>query len=189
MMRMKKILMAVAALTMPTLAMAHPGHGGGLLDGLTHPLTGWDHLLAMVAIGMLAAQMKGRALWALPAAFVAALAVGGVMGLAEVTVGPVEAVIAASLVVMGSLLALRKALPLKAGIAMALLFGLYHGFAHGLEAGTAPGTFMLGMVLASAMLHVAGIAMMRFGQQVWAARLARVAGVGMALAGGTLLLG
>lgn len=188
-MGMKKVLMAAVTLAMPAMALAHPGHGGGLADGLVHPLTGWDHLLAMLAIGMLAAQMKGRSQWALPVAFVAALAAGGMLGLAELTVGPVESMVAASLVVLGSLLVVRKHLPLKVGVALALVFGLYHGFAHGLEAGMAPGTFMLGMVLASAMLHGAGIVMMRLGQQVWAARLARVAGAGMAVAGGALLLG
>ncbi|HIQ40799.1 MAG TPA: HupE/UreJ family protein [Sulfurivirga caldicuralii] len=186
---MKKVLLVAATMAVPTVALAHPGHDGGLVGGLLHPLTGWDHLLAMLAIGMLAVQMKGRSQWALPLAFITALVAGGMLGLMGMGLGPVELIIAASLVVLGSLLVSQKRLPLQVGVVLAVFFGLYHGVAHGLEAGTAPGAFMLGMLLASAMLHGAGILMMRLGQQVWAGHLARIAGAGMAVAGGALLLG
>jgi len=187
-MRIKKVWMAALALMMPAAALAHPGHGG-FGAGLVHPLTGWDHLLAMLAIGMLAVKIGGRAVWLLPLSFVSALAVGGILGVAEATVGPVETVVAASLVVLGGLLAARMTLPLVVAMGIAVFFGLFHGFAHGLEAGATPGVFLLGMTLASAVLHGVGIALMRYGQAVWAGRLIRLAGVGIALAGGSLLAG
>lgn len=187
-MNMNKWIIAAAVMFSPVAAMAHPGHGG-LTAGLTHPLTGWDHLLAMLAIGMLAVKFGGRAIWLLPVAFVGALAIGGVLGVAETTFGPVEMVVATSLLVLGGLLAARVTLPLLAGVAMAFVFGLFHGFAHGLEAGAAPGAFLLGMVVASAVLHGMGIVLMRYGQTVWAGRLNRMAGLGIALAGGALLAG
>ena len=186
-MRMNKILMATAVLVAPAAAMAHGGHGG-LAAGLTHPLTGWDHLLAMVAVGMLAAQVKGRAQWALPAAFVAALAAGGMLGVSGLAFGPVEGVIAASLVVLGGLVAVRHAPSLRVGLLLSAGFGLFHGFAHGLEAGATPALFLMGMVLMSALLHGLGLVLTRLGQQVWAHRALQAAGLGMAAAGAGLML-
>jgi urease accessory protein len=183
-----KRIFTVAALMVPAVALAHPGHSHGLEGGLLHPFTGVDHLLAMVAIGMVAAQMKGRAVWAMPAAFVAALAVGGLMGLAELTFGPVEMVVALSVMVLGAMVALRKQLPAVLGLAMAAGFGLFHGFAHGLEAGVAPGSFLMGMVLASATLHFAGVMLVKKGQSVWGARLSKLAGSAMVLVGGAFLM-
>ena len=180
--------LVAATLMMPSLALAHPGHGGGLEAGLIHPLTGWDHLLAMLAVGMLAARMGGRALWALPLAFVSALAMGAVLGVAELTWGPVEAMVALSVIGLGVWLASGHDLPLQLGAAAVALFGLYHGMAHGGEVTGSPAAFMAGMVSMSALLHVSGALAVRKAQTLWARRALRLAGVGMALAGGMLLV-
>ncbi len=188
-MNLKKLFAVALALVAPAVAFAHPGHDTGLVAGLAHPLTGFDHLLAMLAIGMVAAQMKGRAVWAMPATFVAALALGGVAGVAGLAFGPVETIVALSVVALGVMVALRIKPMMLVGVAMAAGFGLFHGFAHGMEAGMAPSMFMLGMVAASAALHAAGIYLVKRGQGVWGARLSKVAGSAMAVAGGAFLLG
>ena len=181
--------LVAATLMVPSLALAHPGHGGGLGAGLIHPLTGWDHLLAMLAVGMLGARMGGRALWALPLAFVSALAVGAVLGVAHLTWGPVETMVALSVIGLGVWLASGHDLPVQLGVVAVALFGLYHGMAHGGEATGSPAAFMAGMVAMSALLHFSGALVVRKAQTLWAPRVLRLAGVGMALAGGMALVG
>ncbi len=172
----------------PAMAWAHPGHPGGWIVGLAHPFTGWDHLLAMVGVGVLAVRLGGRMLWMLPLIFLVALAAGGALGAAGISVGPVEAVVAGSVMLLGVLL-WRLAPPSWMGAAgVVAVAGLFHGFAHGLEAGSAPVAFLTGMVLASALLHGVGIGMMRLGAQ-YAPWLARVLGLGMVVSGGWLLVG
>ena len=116
------------------LAQAHPGHGpADFISGLVHPLTGWDHVLAMVAVGLWAAQLGGRARWALPAAFVGAMmagAAGGIIGLAP---AGVETGILASVLILGVAVAAAARLPLGAGLTLVALAGSVHGLAHGAE--------------------------------------------------------
>ncbi len=182
-MRMKNIWMVAATLAMPAMAWAHPGHGGGLVEGLAHPLTGWDHLLAMLAVGVLGARMGGRAIWALPLAFVLALAIGAMLGVAELTWGPVETVVALSVVGLGLWMASGQNLPIKLGVAAVAFFGLYHGMAHGAEVIGNPVAFMVGMVVMSALLHFSGVLAVRKAQHTWAQRTIQLAGLGMAAAG------
>lgn len=155
---MNKTLVTLAAL-LPAAAFAHPGHGeGSLAAGLLHPVMGWDHLLAMVAVGMLAMADKEQQGWRLPLAFVAAMVAGATMGMAGLGLPAVEPVILASMVVLGGLLATNLAGAGRGLMLLCILFGLFHGNAHGLEApasGSAM-TFMAGFVLATGLLHGAG---------------------------------
>ncbi len=182
-------LVTSALILVPALAQAHPGHGAaGFTHGLVHPLNGWDHLLAMFAVGLWAAQKGGRALWALPAAFLGVMTLGGALGMAHVQVPFVEQGILLSVLVLGVLIAAAVRLPLALGMAMVGLFALCHGLAHGAEmpenaAGFAYGA---GFVLATALLHACGIAAGLFAKSVasrqWAP-VVRFAGAAIAMGG------
>ncbi|MDP5291055.1 HupE/UreJ family protein [Oceanimonas sp. CHS3-5] len=178
---MNKTLTALLALA-PVAAFAHPGHGeNGLAAGLLHPLMGGDHLLAMLAVGMLAMAGKTQAGWRLPLAFVAAMVTGAMAGMAGVDLPAVEPMILASLVVLGGLLAVNMA---GAGLGLVLLcalFGLFHGNAHGLEAPASGSAmiFMVGMMLATGLLHAAGWLAARYLHEA----LLRVFGLAVAGAG------
>src|SRR5262245_34569228 len=159
---MRRTLLATALVLVPSLALAHPGlpgHTHDVATGFLHPLGGLDHVLAMVAVGLLAAQLGGRALWLVPASFVAAMAAAGLAGMAGVGLPLTEIGIAASVAVLGGAIALRLALPLAAAIALVGFFAMFHGYAHGLEMpGTASGLlYGLGFVAATALLHGLGI--------------------------------
>ncbi len=144
--------------------LAHTGHGlDGIWGGLIHPFTGLDHLLAMVAVGVLAAVVADRRVaWATPAAFVGGMVVGGVAGLAGLASGAVETAIALSVVVLGGLIAATAVPSLRTGAWMpvvALGFGAVHGLAHGAEvpASAAPAGYVAGFVLATIGLHLSGV--------------------------------
>ena len=174
---MSRILLA-ALILMPLPALAHTGHdAGGFLSGVLHPLTGTDHLLAMLAVGLWAASLGGRALWALPLAFVAALAAGGVAGVAGVQMPLVEPAILASLVAFGVASAMALRVPLVAALAGTAAFGLAHGLAHGAEVVGGFVPFAGGFVLGSLGLHLAGLMIGRL------PLLPRAMGAGVALTG------
>ena len=149
------------AFLVPAVALAHTGHGatGGFAHGFVHPIFGMDHVLAMVAVGLFAGQLGGRALWLVPAAFVGVMALGGALGVAGIAVPAVEIGIALSVVVLGAAVAFR----LKAPVALAMIlvgaFAVFHGHAHGTEMPeTAVGlAYGAGFMLATALLHGAGI--------------------------------
>jgi urease accessory protein len=154
-------VLAVSLALMPGLAAAHPGgpHVHGVLDGFAHPVTGLDHLAAMVAVGLIAARLGGRGLWLVPASFVGAMALGAGLAMAGLAPPLVEAGIAASLVVFGALVAVRARPPVAAMSLLVAGFALFHGFAHGMEApADASGlSYMAGFILATALLHGAGV--------------------------------
>jgi urease accessory protein len=159
---MKRSLLA-SLLALPAPAMAHGLHDSGtLLAGALHPVAGADHVLAMLAVGLLAAQWAGRALWVLPVAFVAAMLAGGAIGASGLPFPAVEPMILASIIILGVLVALAFRLPLPALVGMVALFGAAHGWAHGAE-GPATGAafYALGFAGATALLHGAGIALGR----------------------------
>ncbi|QYK43550.1 MAG: HupE/UreJ family protein [Paracoccaceae bacterium] len=175
----------------PALAFGHSGdHGASpLASGLGHPVGGADHLLAMVTLGVLAVGIGGRALWAMPVAFVAAMVAGGAMGAAGLPFPGVEPMILASIVVFGALAALALRLPLAPVLAMVAAFGAAHGWAHGAE-GPAEGLvpYAAGFAAATMMLHLAGIGLGTVTGRL-AAWAPRVAGAGAALAGLGLAFG
>jgi urease accessory protein len=155
----RHIIATLALLVVPGLAAAHTGHGsGGFGAGLFHPFGGLDHLLAMLTVGLWAATLGGSTAWKVPTAFVAMLIAGAVLGLTGVQLPLVEALIAASVLVLGLTVTLAWRVPAAAGIALVGLFALFHGHAHGAEvpADAAGHLYILGMTLASVMLHLTG---------------------------------
>jgi urease accessory protein len=144
----------------PAAAWAHPGHdGAGLVHGFMHPLGGIDHIIAMVAVGVMAARLGGRALWLVPASFVGAMAAAGFAAGSGMALPYVETGIALSVVVLGAAALLGVAMPLAAAMGLVAFFAVFHGYAHGLEmpetaAGLAYGA---GFVAATAVLHAVGI--------------------------------
>lgn len=188
---------AVVALASPAGAHELPGRGG--LDGLAHPLLGADHLLAMVAVGVLAALVpaasgRRRVAWLVPTGFLAGMLVGGALGLAGVGLPGSEAVIGGSVVALGALVAVglgRGSLARPAAWLplLAVALGAAHGHAHGAEApaGAVPALYVAGFVAATALLHLAGAGV---GLALRSRHLARVAaGSGVAAAGALLLVG
>nr|WP_239482168.1 HupE/UreJ family protein [Pseudomonas insulae] len=175
----------------PAVAFAHPGHGdSGLAAGLAHPVFGLDHLLAMLAVGLWAAQQQGVARWALPLTFVATMLLGGLFGFAGLQLPFMETGIAASVLALGLLVALAVRPPLFLALAATALFALAHGVAHGLELPelSSPAGYALGFVAATAALHAAGFAVVRLLPRA-AAPLVRLAGAVGAGAGVWLLAG
>lgn len=180
-------LAAAAALLLPAAARAHTTslQDGGLLAGFLHPLTGLDHAVAMVAVGLWGAVLGPPALWVLPLAFPLVMAFGGVLGLLGVPIPGVEVGIALSGLVMGLmvLLELRPPLPLAALIVAA--FALFHGHAHGRElpAGGHALLYSLAFVIATGLLHLVGILLGESRRWPAGRSVVRAAGGGVALVG------
>lgn len=153
---------ALAGILVPGYALAHTGATGvsGFASGLGHPIGGLDHVLAMVAVGLLAAVLGGRALWLVPTSFVAAMVLGGLIGMTGTTVPFVEAGIALSIVVIAGLAALGWALPVAGAMAIVGIFAVFHGVAHGAEmpVDSSGAAYAAGFALSTAFLHLTGIA-------------------------------
>jgi urease accessory protein len=190
-MNLRKSLFAIALFLSPALAFAHAGHDhAGLLAGLAHPVFGLDHLLAMLAVGLWAAQQSGAARWALPLCFVGSMLVGGLLGFNGLEIPRMESGIAASVLAFGLLVAVAIRLPMIVAIALTALFALTHGVAHGLELPepASPWGYAAGFVLATAALHASGYALVRLLPQA-AAPVVRLLGAASALTGAWLLAG
>ena len=192
---MRRTLLAAALVLVPSLALAHPGlpgHVHDLANGFLHPLGGIDHVLAMVAVGLFAGQLGGRALWLVPASFVGVMTAAGLAGTSGVSLPLTEAGIAASIIVLGGTIALRLSMPVAAAMALVGFFAIFHGYAHGLETPeTASGLlYGLGFVAATAMLHGVGVAIgLTVGRLdgAYGRPLARIAGSAAALVGVVML--
>ncbi|MFO0885014.1 MAG: HupE/UreJ family protein [Pirellulales bacterium] len=187
-----RLITFVVFASLSATAFGHPGHshevavGGGLLAGFLHPLLGLDHLLAMVTVGLLSAQLGGRARWAIPGSFLACMMLGGLLGMNGFAFAGIEYGIAASLVVLGLAVAFRRSLHLAIPMAMAGLFGAFHGHAHGTEMPhiASPALYAAGFVVATLGLHVCGLVVGSL--TIHSARgviAVRVAGAAIALAG------
>ncbi|WP_262027803.1 HupE/UreJ family protein [Microvirga sp. Mcv34] len=180
-------LLLVAA----TPALAHTGHDTafGLLAGMAHPMGGLDHVLAMVSVGLFAAVLGGRALWALPMSFVGMMLVGGALGMTGVTVPAVEFGIALSIVVLGAIVTWGRQWPIQAASALVGVFAVFHGYAHGAElpAGADAVLYSFGFALATALLHGAGIAAGRL--TLGRAGILRLAGAAVTVTGIVIALG
>lgn len=163
--RWSRAAAGLALLAASGAALAHPGHPGhdaasSFAAGFVHPLTGADHLCAMIVVGLWSA-LTSRRVWLAPIAFVAMLAVGGLLGMSHWFALPgVEPMIAVSLLVLGLMLATRTKLPGWAGAAVVGAFAIFHGFAHGAELPDEASAmhYMAGFLLATGMLHCIGIA-------------------------------
>lgn len=159
----RRITLALAALattTAPAFAHLNPDEHGSFMAGFSHPLFGLDHILVMVAVGLWAAQIGGKALWAVPAAFVTTMAIGFGLALAGIDLPFVEPAILASVVALGLLVAMAVRLDTVMSAAIVAVFALFHGHAHGGELGSAGAlSFGVGFVIATALLHGSGIAL------------------------------
>jgi len=169
-------LPAAALLTLAAgVAQAHTGIGaaGGFGYGFAHPLGGLDHVLAMVAVGVLAAQLGPRALRLVPLSFIAMMIVGGALAMTGISLPLVETAIGLSVVAFGLAVAAGYRLPASTAMALAGFFALFHGYAHGAEMpGSLSGLdYAAGFVLATALLQIAGA-----GTAITAARLGHVFG-------------
>jgi urease accessory protein len=145
----------------PSIALAHTGHGdtSGFVHGLAHPVFGVDHVLVMVMIGIFAVQLAGRSVWAVPVAFLSAMALGGLLGLLGVATPIAEAGIIVSIVGLAAIIMFRVKMPVAAAVAMSGFFAIFHGHAHGTELpgdGSAVG-YAAGFLVSTALLHVAGL--------------------------------
>ncbi len=173
-------------------ALAHTGSvAGGFLGGFAHPVFGPDHVVAMVAVGLWGAFLGAPAIWLLPVVFPLVMAFGGVVGILGAPIPAVETGIATSAVVLGLMVALAARPPLWVAAALVGAFAIFHGHAHGAElpAGADAVAYSLGFVIATGLLHLAGVA---FGLTAgWpAGRIAvRTAGGAIALAGIAFLVG
>lgn len=170
-------------LSIAPAAAASVAGDSGFMSGLLHPILGFDHLLAMVAVGLLSVQLGGRAVWTVPAAFVGFLAAGGGLGLAGIGLPEVEGAISLSVLALGLAIAARATLPMVVAMAFVGFFAVFHGHAHGEEIPrlAEPALYVAGFMLASAALHVLGVALGLL-QQRGAARAllgAGVAGIGL----------
>lgn len=158
-MKKRSTLAVFAILLASSPAFAHQwaGHGAGY--GLLHPFSGLDHLSAMVAVGLWAAQLGGAAQWRIPAAFLVAMLAGTLLRIAGWDIPYVEAGIAASLLVLGLLLAMAQRLSTVVAMALTAVFALFHGHAHGSEIPTAmaQASYILGFMLSTAALHGLGL--------------------------------
>jgi len=181
---------ASAGLLLCALPMAASAHTGALeamsfAAGFGHPIGGPDHLLAMVAVGLWAAQMGGRAVWVVPGAFVTLMIVGGALGLVGVPMPLVQLGIIASLLVLGGLIATARGLPLIWSAVLVGAFALFHGHAHGSEipAATSAWFYTAGFALATTCLHGLGIAVGALMRRLAWAVATRLAGGVVTLSG------
>jgi urease accessory protein len=187
------VVFACAVLSQP--AFAHDGTTlpyGSFLSGLTHPVLGLDHFLAMVSVGILSAQIGGRAIWTVPTTFVLIMAVGGLLGWIGIGLSAIEIGIAFSVLALGTAIALDKKLPVVAVMSAVGVFAIFHGYAHGAEmpAAATAVTYAVGFMTGTALLHIMGVIIGDISQQYESGKLLlRGAGVVIAGTGAAYLVG
>ena len=173
------------------IGLFHTGKGAaaGLLAGLQHPISGWDHILAMVAVGLWGAQLGQPATWLLPVTFPMMMAIGGFLALIGIPVPGVEIGIALSAIALGSMVAVEARPRLAVAAVIVGVFAIFHGHAHGTELppGQSGVTYSIGFVISTGCLHATGIAIGLIHRWPAGARALRLAGVGIALAGVSFL--
>lgn len=185
-------LLTIGILSLAQGVFAHPGttaHAHSILDGAAHPLMGFDHILAMLAVGLWAAQRGGRQIWLMPAVFVGSMLAGGMMGALGVPMPAVESGIAASVLILGLAVATAAKLPAAPSLAMIGFFAVLHGHAHGTEiTGGSAALYSLGFAASTALLHAAGIGLAATSRKAMAEGIIRVGGGSIAAAGLLMLL-
>lgn len=182
----RRIALIAAALA-PAIAFAHEetGQAAGFLAGLLHPVTGIDHVLAMISVGLWGAVLGPPAIWVLPVAFPLVMALGGLMGLLGIPLPGVEIGIALSAIVLGTMVLAEARPPIWLAALIVAVFAVFHGHAHGRELpeGTSALLYSLGFVIATGLLHAVGILLGAAYRWPAGRRGLRVAGAGVALAG------
>lgn len=156
----RRLIMTLYLLPLSGTAMAHSGHAtDGLFGGLTHPLTGFDHLLVMLAVGMWSAAVLRKQAWHSVALFLGFMIAGAVLGISGVALPVLETGIAASVLIMGLLLLVLARVPAWSGMALIALFAVFHGNAHGLEMPSSAATvmFVSGFLMTTGLLHLCGV--------------------------------
>jgi urease accessory protein len=183
------LVLAILALASPALAHVEQGAAEGFLSGLSHPVSGLDHVLAMLAVGLWGAQLGAPAVWLLPVAFPMMMAVGGMLGLIGAPLPGVEVGIALSAIVLGLMVMMEARPKLSVALVLVGVFALFHGHAHGTELpeGQSGLTYSIGFVTATGRLHGAGIAIGLVHRWTWGKALLRVCG-GAIAAGGLYFL-
>jgi len=191
-----RVLASAALFATPSLALAHAGHPDAALEGFaagfTHPMGGLDHVLAMVTVGLLAAHAGGRGVWLVPAAFIAMMTLGGALGATGMSPAGIEAAIAMSVIALGAVASLRRTFGTAFAMALAGVFAVFHGLAHGRELAEGAGFlgYATGFIAATAALHATGVGVGLVGTLSVAARPAlRAASAAIALVGVGLLAG
>lgn len=163
---MVRFLRALTTLVLLTMvlslpASAHTGEltSGGFVSGFVHPIQGWDHVAAMVAVGIWGAYLGQPSIWTLPIVFPTIMAFGAALGVAGIPVPPVEMMIALSGIVLGLLIVFAVRLPTVVAAVIVGVFAIFHGYAHGQELPNAvsPGIYAIGFVVGTGLLHATGI--------------------------------
>ena len=173
------------------VAFAHPqaGEAKGFLTGFRHPISGLDHVLAMVAVGLWGAQLGSPAIWLLPVAFPMVMAFGGMLGLMGIPLPGVEYGIAASAILLGMAVLFEVRPPLALAAVLVGVFAIFHGHAHGTELppGESGMLYSIGFVIATGCLHGVGISIGVIHRWMWGQRMLRVAGA-LVAAGGVFFM-
>jgi len=179
--------MVLVALATPSSVWAHiqAGEAAGFLSGIHHPISGWDHVLAMIAVGLWGAQLGSPAVWLLPVTFPMMMALGAMMGLLGIPLPGVEIGIALSAIVLGVMVFTEKRPPLWVAACIVGFFAIFHGHAHGTElpAGQSGLLYSAGFVMATGCLHGVGIAIGLIHRWSAGCVILRVTGVFIAAAG------
>ncbi|MDO8177727.1 MAG: HupE/UreJ family protein [Undibacterium sp.] len=184
------ILTGLMSVAFPALAHVDASHAvSGFGSGFMHPLLGLDHLLAMLAVGIWAAQNQRPALWLLPLVFPLMMVFGAALGINGVHLAGIELGIAISLAVLGLLIAFTIKMPVGVSCALVALFAVVHGYAHGVELPTADSAVLYGagFILSTALIHVFGISLSRWGNKNITSSASRFSGAGIAAMGLTFI--
>jgi len=189
----RSLMLVLPVAMIATQAGAHTGDGidTGFASGFWHPILGWDHVVAMVAVGLWAASLGGRAVWALPMVFPLVMVLGGILGVMAVPIPAIETGIALSGVVLGLLVALAVRAPVWAAAGIVGVFAIFHGHAHGTELPQAfsPYGYALGFVVGTGLLHAVGIGIGLLPRSGAGRAAVRGAGAAVALVGAAFLAG
>ncbi len=177
--------LCLAALSPSALAHVQEGKAAGFVTGFLHPISGLDHVLAMVAVGLWGAQLGAPAIWVLPVAFPLVMAMGAMLGFLGLPVPGIEYGIAASAVLLGAVVAFEVRPPLVLAAGLVGFFAIFHGHAHGTELppGQSPLLYSMGFVIATGCLHALGIGVGTVHRWPWGQRLLRAAGTAVAAGG------
>jgi urease accessory protein len=189
----KQFLTTLSLMLFSGMAFAHTGEGinTGFASGFWHPIMGWDHVVAMVAVGLWGAFLGAPAIWILPVVFPLVMAIGGALGIAGMPLPAVETGIALSGVVLGLLIVFAVKAPLWIAAVIVGIFAIFHGHAHGTEFPTEFNAYgyAVGFVIATGLLHLVGIAFGFLTKLDFGAMLVRLGGAIIALVGGGYLFG